>query len=422
MRRYARKKREPVVPKVESVDVTVKHPKRRAALIITLLVIGLGFIGYGTYNALTKDPGWQEVTVSSDAAINCGSDLHLSYEFEKGTATVENKQLTALYTQACEHAYAMFQPRQAMIGVKNLYAVNASPNVPVQVEPELYVAFSILAQAGSRALYLAPIYAEYDQIFYSSSPYEAEIFDPFTSAEEQAYFAEVLSYVRDPAHVELELLGDYTVCLHVSDEYLRFAEEYGIDAFLDFYWMKNAFIVDYIATVLHENGFTRVVLSSVDGYSRYLDERDEVFTYSLLDFADGQLRTAAKLDFRGPCALVAMQAFPVGESFTDRYCTMPSGEIRTAYIDPEDGLCRCAVPTLVGRYVASTVGCAEILLQLAPLYIADSFDAQAAQALMRRADDISDRGAYTVYCTGDTIVCNDPQATLREVYHGYTVE
>ena len=422
MSRYARKREDPIVPKVERVELAQKRPKLRIALVIVLFAVGLGFIGYGIYGALTRDPGWQEVSVSSGAALNCGGDLHLSYKFEKGTATAENKALTALYTEACERAYALFQPRQEIAGVKNLHTVNASPNVPVEVEPELYAAFWLLSENGTRALYLAPIYAEYDQIFYSSSPHEAAQFDPFTSAEEQAYFAEVLAFVNDPAHIELELLGDKTVCLHVSDEYLRFAEAYGIDAFLDFYWMKNAFIVDFIAAELQENGFTRAVLSSVDGFSRYLDESGEIYTQPLLDLADGQLRTAAKLEYGGPCAMVSMQAFPAKDSYVDRYSTMPSGEMRTAYIDPADGLCRCAVPTLIGRYQASSVGCAEILLELAPLYIADDFDAQAADALSQKVSATLRGGIHTVYCTGDAIVCNDPEVKLCEVYHGYTVK
>ena len=423
MSREVRRTDGPSLPKVERIEVSVKRPKLRLALVIALALLGAGLISYGVYGLMNRGAGWQEISVTNSAALNCGGDLTLSYRFEKGRISAENKLLTILYTQLCERAYALFQPTREMTGVKNLYTVNASPNVPVEVEPELYEALSLVQESGSRAVYLAPIYAEYDQIFFSGSAGEAAPFDPFTDPEQQAYFAEVLNYVGDPAHVDLELLGGNTVCLHVSDEYLRFAEDYTIEAFVDFHWMKNAFIVDYIAAELLENGFTRAVLTSHDGFSRvFCEDEAEIYTYNLLDRSDGKILVAAQMDYRGPCSLVSLQSFPANDSYTDYYFEMEPGVFRTAYIDPADGLCRCAVPTLVGRYEAVSAGCAEILLQLAPLYIADTFDAQAAEALSQRADDNLSGGVYTVYCTGDTIVCNDPGAVLREVYYTYTVK
>ena len=72
MSRYARK-RDPAVPKVESVELSGKHSKLRLVLTIVFLALAVFFIGYGLISALNRDPGWQEVSVSSGAALRRAS-------------------------------------------------------------------------------------------------------------------------------------------------------------------------------------------------------------------------------------------------------------------------------------------------------------------------------------------------------------
>ena len=405
MSRYARK-RDPAVPKVESVELSGKHSKLRLVLTIVFLALAVFFIGYGLISALNRDPGWQEVSVSSGAALNCGQDLTFRYHFTGGAA--ESKQLTALYTQAAERAYALFQPAQEMIGYRNLYTVNASPNTPVEVEPELYAAFALLAEADSRALYLAPVYAEYMQMFRSGDDYEASQFDPFTSAEEQDYFAGLLPFVQDDAHIDLELLGENTVCLHVSDEYLRFAEEYGIEAFLDFSWMKNAFIVDFISAQLAENGFTHGYLSSFDGFFRNLDKLGEIGTVGIYDRMDGEVLLAAEMSYQKAISAVCLRDFPVQDTYTDYYYVYASGDTRTPYVGLSDGLCRASASTLLAW--SEDTSCAQMLLRVMPLYIAETLDRQALDAL-------SDEGIYSLSVCGTQIRYNDPDVRLSALYH-----
>ena len=68
----------------------------------------------------------------------------------------------------------------------------------------------------------------------------------------------------------LELLGGNQVKLNVADAYLQFAKANEITEFINFYWLKNAFIVDYMAEELEAAGFTGGIISSFDGFQRNL--------------------------------------------------------------------------------------------------------------------------------------------------------
>ena len=85
-------------------------------------------------------------------------------------------------------------------------------------------------------------------------------------------FDDISAFAQDKHAVQIELLGENRIKLFVSEEYLAYASEEGISDFIDFYWMANAFIVDYIADTMRANGFVRGSVSSYDGFVRNLDD------------------------------------------------------------------------------------------------------------------------------------------------------
>ena len=410
MNRYARDSRAGRPKPVEQVELKEGHEKLRLTAVILLIGVAVAALGFGLYSLLNREPGWTEITVNSDAGINCSGDLDFRYNFQGGNATVESKRLTALYTQCTQRAYAMYQSRRAVGDVKGVFAINDGVNTPVAVEPELYEALAQVKAADSRLLYLAPVYAEYEQIFRCMYDYEAADFDPFTNPEQQDYIREVLQWVNSPADVDLELLGDNRVILHVSDGYLRFAEENGISCFLDFYWMKNAFILDYIAACLRAEGFTAGTISSFDGFYVNLDRG--AYHMNVYSGGDGVLRLAAVADYEAPVSMVSYRAYPLTEGIGDYYYTLESGEVRTPYVDARDGLCRGAAPELIAY--SHDRGCGEILLETAPLYISETLDAQALNALR-------DAGIFALYGLGHDICYNDTSLTLHDLYQSESV-
>ena len=78
--------------------------------------------------------------------------------------------------------------------------------------------------------------------------------------------AAVAAFTQNPDDISLELSGENQVCLHVSDAYQAYAAEMGYTAYLDFFWMKNAFLIDYLADTIRGEGYQLGIISSKDGF------------------------------------------------------------------------------------------------------------------------------------------------------------
>ena len=267
----------PSLPPIRKIEVSEERKGLRIALAAVFLVIGAVAIIIGLVSLLNTEPGWQEVQINANGA-NCAGEFVLMYDFSDAgaSASAVNKRLTSLYSQAAENAYRMFSPDVREDGLANVGYLNGHVNEIVTVDPALYKALTVLTQYDCRYAYLAPAYAEYDRVFSAESDAEAARYDPAVDPELAEYLAEIAAFAGNPDMVNLETLGDNRVRLTVSPEYLQFAEENEIETLLDFGWMKNAFIADYLADTLEAEGFTSGYLSSYDGFTLPAGDYDAV--------------------------------------------------------------------------------------------------------------------------------------------------
>lgn len=366
---------------VRQIELNEKHIKPRAVLVIALLVVAVAAIAYGLRSLTVTEPGWYTIESDASAGVSCADDFVFSYQV--GTTTVpartELQNVSRLYTTATAAAFRLFDAYTEYEGVNNLAKVNHHWNEKVQIDPALYAALSQAAE--SRYLYLAPWYQEDWALFHAQSDGEAAECDPERSAEEAAFRIQSAKYLNDPEAVRLELLGNSTVELHVSGECAAFAEEYGVTDLVDFGWMKNAFIADYLADRMLENGFTRGSISSYDGFSRNLDAGREYALNLFSRSEKGTARQSALLTYTAPCALTAMRAFRV-DAREAYYYRWQDGSFRSGHLDPRDGLSRDAFDSLAAA--SESLGCGEMLLRLLPAVIADQADPAALEALAGR--------------------------------------
>ena len=372
--------------------------------------------GYAIRTLLTPETGWMEIEANPSAELNCAEDFVFLYPLgASGTSpTAEKKALTTHYTQAAVTAYQLFTNDAEYDGLNNLRFINRHPNEEMEVDPALYSAFERIAASGDRSLYLAPIYEVYSGIFSCADDALTADFDPRQSDDLRTWFLEVCAYANDPRQVNLDLLGENRVRLSVSDEYLAYAETEGIGAFIDFCWMKNAFIVDYLADALIQSGCRIGTLSSFDGFSRNLDAGSGA-SYSLYiyDRAGQNIYPAATMQYRGARGIVSLHNYPLNSEDASRFYTFANGEIRTPHLDARDGLCRSALNDLIAY--SSEKGCAEILLELIPIYIADEFDPASLAPLA--AD-----GIQTIYCDRGTIHHTEAELELTNLYSDDTLQ
>lgn len=405
MRYSDRSNRTPYVKPVKRVELPDKDVKRRMILIVLFLAIAVVAIMTGLFSALRTEPGWELVTATSQEP-NCAEDFTLNYDFTDAgsAATSQHKALTTLYTSGCENAFRIFSPDVQAEGLYNVHYLNAHPNETVTVDETLYEALSLVQRYGNRNLYLAGVYVEYNRIFLSENEAMAATYDPAQNPELMDYIEQAVSFANDPQMIDVQLLEENQVCLKVSDAYLSFAEEYGIESLIDFGWMKNAFIADYLAEVLTENGFTSGYLASFDGFTRNLDNRRNSYSFNIFDRRGDSIYIPAVMNYESPCSIVFLRDYPMVEKDRWHYFSFTNGRTASVLIAPADGMNKASVDSLV--CYGEDAGCAQLLMQMIPLYITETFSADGLSAL-------AENGIFSIWCEDLIVKYNQQDVTLN---------
>lgn len=398
---------------VQKIELSDKNIKPRIVFAVLFLIFGMVCIGIGLMSALETDTDWQEIEATATVP-NCSEDFVLMYAFSDAgkNASSMSKALTSLYSEAVVTAYQCFSAYELEDGLGNVAYLNGHINEIVTVEEPLYRALEQVVTSGDRHVYLAPAMERYRLVFSSESDEEAALYDPSTSSETAQWLGELAQYVADPEMIKIVLYDQCQVKLKVSEEYLAFTEENEISILLDFDWMTNAFIADYIAQVLMENSYTSGYLSSYDGFTRNLDTRNTTYYVSLLSNDNSALAFPAVMSYEGANSLVLFRNFTVSDSDAWHYYTYSSGETVTSYLD----VATCMSKTSVGSLLSysNELSCGEILLKTINLYASDTLDEIKINKLT--AD-----GIHSVWCDKKTIFYNDSSFTVTALLDGYTL-
>lgn len=393
---------------VNKIELSTEHKRLRLILAVVFLAVGVFAIACGVAGLSSKEPGWSEIEVSS-SEWNCGDDFVFLYYLgaDGASATAENKALTARYSEAAQYAFQIFTNDVEYENVHNMYYINRHPNQEIEVDDALYQAFSLIQEAGDRSLYLGPVYEQYNGLFHCTEEYQTVEYDPYLNQSVADYYAAIAGFAGDGQMINLELLGENRICLRVAQEYLDFASDNEIESFIDFYWMKNAFIADYLSEELLSAGYSRGCISSIDGFVRNLDSSRESYAYTFYDRVDSVIYPVAGIQYTGPSSIVYFRDYPLKNEQSQYYYVYADGEIRTAYLDAGDGQCRSAVSSLV--CYSREDSCAEILLKTIPVYITDSLQ---EDSLARMAEE----GIFSIYGKDCEIRYNDAGLLYDALY------
>ena len=413
MGRTARDNRDRPHPRpVERIELNQENVGRRLAMTIVLLVFGAAMLTYAFVQLLSPDnEEWITIEANSGAGATCATEFELLYYPGRGgtSSAAERKEVTSLYTRLCREAFKLFQEREAFEGVNNIYAINRRPNQELEIDERLYEAFSAVERSGSRAIYLGPVYIRYDDLFLCQGDYQLVDFDPRLSEEVAREYREVLAFANDPEAIRIELLGENRIRLYVSQDYLDYAQREEIEDFIDFSWMRNAFIADFLAEGLIGGGYTSGVLSSYDGFIRNLDADGTGYSLQIYDCSEGMVYPVTAAAYQGPMSIVSLRDYPADERDVYRFYQLENGEIRTLYLDPADALCKSAIHHLTGY--ARDKSCGEILLALMPVYIADAFQPEKLERL-------AEEGVQSIFCQEWVMYYTDPAIAIGQLYDG----
>ena len=368
-----RSNRTPYLPPVIKINLSEGNMPLRLIALVVVLAIAFTAFGVALREIFTTEPGWKAIECYTEE-IAYSADISLQYYLggEDVNATSQERSLNAVYGEAMADAYRIFNSEVLTEDNYNIPYLNAHPNEVVTVDPALYAAFELLEEAGVRFGYMAPINVEYKAVFLSQNDVEAIGYDPMKDSVLAEYVREVASVIADPQMVTLELLGNDQVCLKVSEEYLAFSENNGIESVLDLGWMTNAFVVDYVADRLIESGHTSGYLVSYDGFTRNLGGVADEFALNILSRKGVEARMAGTLTYSGATSLAVFRDYPLTAADGWHYYRYEDGSVTSAYLDPADGLSKAAVTDLM--VYSHELSCAELMVRAAQAFIADSLN------------------------------------------------
>lgn len=397
--------RRPYARPVTRIELPHIHVKARVILLVVFLTIAAVALANGVKELVSKEPGWQEITVSSKE-MNCSDAFQLMYDFSDagGGATAQYRQLENLYTQAVEELYVLFSADILEDGQYNIAYLNAHPGEEVTVDPQLYSALRQIEESGNRHVFLAPVMAEYDRLFQSEGEGEAVAYDPTTNPEVLTWIGQVIPFIRDSQHIRLELTGENRVRLTLSGEYEAFCRENEVETVFDLGWMTNAFLADAIADRLMEQGFSNGYLVSYDGFTRNLDTRGTEYSQNLYDIQGTDVYMPAEIGYHGEKSLVSLRSFPLKEGDRWNYYVFSDGRIVSHFVDPTDGLSKTSTGSML--CYSDRLGCGQIVLKIAELYVAQELTEEDAVAL--KSDQIQ-----CAWFDSGTLFYTDAQLNLR---------
>lgn len=393
---------------VEKITLDAKTASKwRIFFIALFFCIGIGSLIYAFTHLGNNQKGWQKVVLKEITVANSSYDFTFLYEFGASGKRVskEMKKVKELYEKLCISSYRIFDRLEEYDGIRNLCYLNRHPNETVEIDPSLYAAFETFEREGGRMLYLGALTVHLEVLITSDSDDALAETDPYTNGEVMAFFQKTAAYAANEQSVNLELLGNNRVILHVSDEYLAFAKANDIVDFVDFGWTRNAVICDYIANGLAAEGYRHGILTSYDGFTRNFAGSDESYAYDLILAKDGTADKRGTLTYQEAKSFVWLHDY-VAAAYDrlGRVLTLADGKKRHTYLGAE-GLPQSALNDLV---VWSPDGsCTKTALIVSRYYIADTWDATAAE------QDLKSRNIEMLTYIDGVVRCTDASVTIE---------
>ena len=96
MNRYDKRDKMPRVKPVQKIELSEKHFNLKLILVVAFLAIGVTLIIYALMQALSTDPGWQDIEVNSSKEENCSAEFVFRY-YLGGSGISSSKESTSRF-------------------------------------------------------------------------------------------------------------------------------------------------------------------------------------------------------------------------------------------------------------------------------------------------------------------------------------
>lgn len=401
MRKSANPNDEYRIKPTKKIELSEKHIKLRLVLFIISAISAMFFIIFGIVQCSSVDSGFLRVRSNFDLY---DQDFILYYNVgTKNSPNDDHKNVIALYDQGICYAYPLFDSSKDYEGVINMKYINDHPNEEIEVSPTLYKAFETLEKYNTRLLYQAPISTLYLSMVASKDEATEYSYDP-SNLEVLDWINSYLAFTNDDNKIHLYLKENNKVELFVSDEYMNFTLD-SCNPYIDFSYLKNAFIMDSVVDTITSQGYTRGYISSVDGYFRAFSSEDS-FNYSIADLVENTKISAASFSMASKVRGIIYTKLDLYPTARPRYYTLADGTVRSYYIDENDGISKHATTTMM--CYSDSLSLAEIVLKTNGYYITNEVDQAGLSSLK---DSIK-----TIYVLNQKVYYND-NITLKNLFH-----
>lgn len=264
--------------------MTPKERKKAAVKIavgILAFIIAIVAFGYAFSRILHRDPGYYAVEpIKDDIAPFYAGGIKFNYYFEGTSSEIRAAQneLQKAYSGAMLRIYKLLDSGRAYSGFKNIAYINQHMGEDIELDADL---FSILTTAlrltdeGRFNMFAGALHTEWTAINVLSDPEEA---DPLNDPGMAERIAMITSAVNDRSNFDFRIVDQerHIVNFTVSDRYAALVEQADLpNAVIDTAFLKNAFMLDYVRSMLEAAGYKSGYLIADDGTALALSDSRE---------------------------------------------------------------------------------------------------------------------------------------------------
>ncbi len=370
-----------------------KFNKKKILIIIfsiftgILLFVGLGI---GIYYWTTDSAGTVNIELGEYS-----DEYEMKYNLtgSRQDATNTKKQVTKMTNSQLTLYNRLFDSVNLYDDLINVAYINNHINENIKVNDALYNAFKTINDNKSREIFFGPIFEYNDKIYSLDNDDEVKKIDYNYNSEMYNYLTSIYKFKNDSNAINIELLDDFVIRLNVHEAYINLLKENNSKRYIDFGYLKNAFIVDSVANHLSERGFREGYLMSSDGYLRVFNNKISR-DYDIYDYDKADINIAN-------ITVVGKSVVNINKFRNKRYI-YSDGRVINNYINPKALGSDLTANTIV---CYSSLSCSEMLLKMEGLmYTAIS-----------NYSSLSTNGINTIYLDGENIKYNDSSLVFNMI-------
>lgn len=285
--------------KQKEIYVNRKHVVLRIIIFVVALVTGITLLSLYFTGILKYTKGYFKTDVNYESKTLINDDISFYTYFDGNNASYSKyaQNLNSIYSSEFNYICKLTDSINTYDGITNLAYINLNTDKDLQIEKPLYDilkdAYLKTSENKNYSLFSSSIYQTYEIVFYSSVNSNIEI--------EQSYIeriSEATSIINDSNNFNLEFKDNNVINLHVSDTFSTFINEQQLSSsYLDLNILKDAYIIEYLASKMKENNYLNGYFISTNGYIYSLDEYNG--SMNLLTLSNDNIEKYSTVDIKG---------------------------------------------------------------------------------------------------------------------------